>query len=249
MLPGPGPRDTHSASAGIEAVQGPGLSKGPVGRPSRVGTEPAAPYRRPHHDGRAHQHHVLDDVLAFQGGRVREGAEGLGGNRASGSIVPGICTNRSRSVARRKRPLRSPRPISDSQAARTGRPRAGPTAPKVRRSMVRVARSAAGLQPGTNLMAPNHRNTMPRAMRVTRTPCAAIHVVMRRSIGSSRLGSAMVVSGAGGGNDSLLTPDHRRAEHVAVETQRRGHVERLEQRADAVEREGHGCQARSTRQL
>src|SRR5262245_24357619 len=78
-----------------------------------------------------------------------------------------------------------------SQAASSGRATAGWIRPKVSRPMVRVARSAAGLQPGTNLMIPNQKNTMPRAIRVMVTPRFAIHEVRRASMGSRVAGRCM----------------------------------------------------------
>ena len=68
---------------------------------------------------------------------------------------------------------------------------AGDSSPNVSRSMVRVASSAAGLQPGTNLMTPNQKNTTPSATRVIVIPWRAIHEVRRTSSGSSRAGSSI----------------------------------------------------------
>lgn len=92
------------------------------------------------------------------------------GNRIRGIMVPGIWTKSRRRVTRSNRPLSRPRPMSDSQAARSGKLTVGPMTPKLSRLMVRVARSAAGLQSGTNLMAPNQRKTTPSASRVRVRP-------------------------------------------------------------------------------
>jgi hypothetical protein len=52
-----------------------------------------------------------------------------------------------------------------SHAARTQIEILVGTNPKVRISMVRVARSAAGLKPGKNFKTPNQKKTTPRLMR------------------------------------------------------------------------------------
>ena len=62
-------------------------------------------------------------------------------------------------------------------------------APNVSCSIVRPARSSAGLTPGTSLRAPNQRKTIPRAMRRAKTPWAAIQPVIRRSSRSKAVGT------------------------------------------------------------
>src|SRR5688572_29605143 len=47
--------------------------------------------------------------------------------------------------------------------------------------MVSVASLSAGLRPGTNLSAPNHRKTTPSDNRSSSGPCRAIQSVTRRS--------------------------------------------------------------------
>jgi hypothetical protein len=47
------------------------------------------------------------------------------GNKNNGVIVPSICANKSKSVARIKRPVMSPKPIKTSQPARIGNDNSG----------------------------------------------------------------------------------------------------------------------------
>ena len=107
------------------------------------------------------------------------------GNRISGMAVPTICTASRRRVARRKRFVSSPSPIAHSQVASTGSETAGPTMPRVRCSIVRVARSSAGLMPGTNFSAPNHKKMNPSPTLMTVMPCRASDAVIAASSGSN----------------------------------------------------------------
>ena len=85
-----------------------------------------------------------------------------------------IDSARSRRVARRNRFEISPRPIKHSQVASTGSETAGPTSPTVRPSNRATCQVLAGLRPGTNFSAPNHRNTIPeRPILRTGTPYRA----------------------------------------------------------------------------
>ena len=73
-----------------------------------------------------------------------------------------------------------------SQAARMGSDTAGAMSPPLSCSIVRVARSSAGLSPGKNFSAPNHRNTPPSPIRRTGTPPRASAASMLRPIPSNR---------------------------------------------------------------
>jgi hypothetical protein len=71
--------------------------------------------------------------------------------------VPTICSRSSRSVVRMHVPLSRPRPIRHSQAASPGSTSPGATSPNLSVVRVRAAKSAAGLQSGTNLSTPNQK--------------------------------------------------------------------------------------------
>ena len=87
-----------------------------------------------------------------------------------------------------------------SQVARTGSETAGPMAPPLSCSIVRAASVSAGLAPGKNLRAPNHRNTTPRPIRRTGTPSRARAAVIRTSMRLERVGKA------GSGHSVRLPP-------------------------------------------
>jgi hypothetical protein len=92
------------------------------------------------------------------------------GNKKIGVIVPSICTKRSSKTKRLNFPRIKPKPMRDSQVARRIMDTFSGIRPKVRRLIVRVAKSWAELKSGKNFNTPNQKNTMPKLTLNTRMP-------------------------------------------------------------------------------
>jgi hypothetical protein len=109
------------------------------------------------------------------------------GKKKIGAIVPSICRKSNSNVARINRPRIRPMPIKHSHVASTRIDTFGGISPKVSMSMVRVARSCAGLRPGKNFSAPNQKKTIPRLTRKSIMPKRAIQLVTLTSTRSNKV--------------------------------------------------------------